>query len=357
MPEPWIMEHLPFTQAQRDALEALGLLAEANPEARQILSMDAAALASGSAALCSTSQEQRAAFGALWALYPALVLLGGVPRLKQLYEEKRIDPHFMWDVLSDLPLWMRNYERQNGRLGLAEYGWLTHALNFRLFRLGRLEYIYNTSRVPARVYRRVRTGELCVLADGGLRFRRDGQLADAGEEARQTQWEERDGAAYGTALLPTGLPEGKPACLPLGEWQRVLSPGDPILEVHIPEGPPLLPAQTQGSLRDAPAFFRKHLGITDARAFTCCSWLMSPALPLLLPGSGIAAFQQLFRAVPYTADDSQIFERVYGRPLTRWEDMPMETRLQRAVGQWYLQGGNCRQMAGFRLMGAEGAVE
>ncbi|MEG0271055.1 MAG: hypothetical protein RR821_12475, partial [Clostridia bacterium] len=85
-------------------------------------------------------------------------------------------------------------------------------------------------------------------------------------------------------------------------------------------------------------------------AFTCGSWLMSPSLPILAPGSHIAAFQQMFHVVPYTVRDNQIFERVYGRPFSIWEDMPMQTHLQRAVRDWYLLGNNCRQMQGVYLL-------
>ena len=339
--------NIAFTREQAQALERLANQAEREPACGEMVARDLSALLSGGHALTATP----ARLAELWpdhpACYPALVLLQAVPQLRERYRAHGIPASILWDTLNDLPLWMSHYERSQGELGLAEYGWLSWHLQFALFRLGRLEYIYTASRVPAYGFRDSR-GALSVLAAAGLRFGRGGALVEADEPGRMSAYTENEQSAVGLPLDEAGRAGGEPVCLCKSRWTRVLAPGDPVLDVHIPEGPRLTPNAVSASLAAAPAFFRERLGRTDMRAFTCASWLLSTALPEMLPGSGVAAFQRRFRVAPYTTSDRQIFERVFGRD--KGDPLPQETALQRAIVQRYLAGGECRNMAGFILL-------
>ncbi|MEG0513396.1 MAG: acyltransferase domain-containing protein [Clostridia bacterium] len=346
-----ILNRLSFTPDQRDALHTLRNITIAQPTAASLLMEDLQALIHSADPLLITSQQaQQTAFASLWELYPALVLLQAIPALEKQYEDCHISLDIMWDALADIPLWVENFQRHTGRPGLAEYGWLTNHLRFRLFRLGRLEYIYNTSRVPAYGYRHRRTGNLCFLAQEKLRYTAAGAIAQEQDECWISRYQRTAMGAAGHLISSKGSVSQETTHLSTEDWALFLSPKDPILDVHIPEGPPLLLETVMQSLESALPFFANKLGITGVAAFTCGSWLMSPSLPILAPGSHIAAFQQMFHVVPYTVRDNQIFERVYGRPFSIWEDMPMQTHLQRAVRDWYLLGNNCRQMQGVYLL-------
>lgn len=45
-------------------------------------------------------------------------------------------------TLKDVNLWIKNYEIQHGTLGLAEFHWLMKHYTGRLFRLGRLQFVF-----------------------------------------------------------------------------------------------------------------------------------------------------------------------------------------------------------------------
>ncbi len=350
-----ILDRMTFTADQRAALAAIDERIDASPEARALYHADASALSAGGEELVSASEARQGAFDALWELYPAYVLLGEAPALREKYHLSGIPEAIFFDTLAGIPLWMNHFERKNGRMGLKQFEWLSWCLRFRLFRLGRLEYIFGVCEMPAYAYVRRDGGDTVVLADSDLPFDNNGRLVKPGETDRRTRIVFAENAVTGRPVLPDGHLAPRDVTLALTQWRRALAPGDPVIQTHIPEGAPLAPESVLDSLARAPAFFERYFH-RRAAAFQCESWLMSPSLAHILPDSNIARFQRLFRSVPFTTRDKQVFERVYGRALTRWEDMPMDTALRRGVAQWYGTGGDCRSMFGFRLIGEEQTI-
>lgn len=282
------------------------------------------------------------------ALYPALVLLSAVEPLEEAYRRAGISGQVLADTLSDIPLWMDNCRAHFGYQGMLEYEWLSNHMRMRLFRLGRLEYIHTRSRVPAYFYRAKADGRLFVFLQEGMKLDADGALSADGVPAVFLD----DGSVVrGHMVDPLGAVCTDMCAVERAGLEQVLCPGDPVLDVHIPEGPPMCPEGITESLDGVPAFFREHCGVTDIRAFTCGSWLMAPGLSQIIPGSNIARFQQRFYRVPYTTRDNQVFERVFGKECTDWTQCAMNSRLQKGVCAWYRRGGNLRQMQGVILLG------
>lgn len=355
LPNEWELNEafalVSFTKAQRRAIESVLFKVNQSLALESLFRKDAANLADphGTEQIEADEEQLAALLGDLAPVYPVLVLLTRVSWLWKEYARLGMDEALLRDALSDIPLWMDHYERHTGRMGLGEYTWLTNHVRMRLFRLGRLEYIFTKSRVPAWFYLSDDSSQCVALADEKLRFDASGQLCPEGfGQAALHTWE--NGVITGYPIDPSGRIENRLISLSASRWQLALAPGDPVLDVHIPEGPPMEPEAISSSLKAAIPFYRDFLGKTEARAFTCGSWLMSPALPQILPFSNLAAFQQRFRIVPYTLRDNQVFERVYGKGFTSWQDMPIETRLQRGVRDWYQSGRNMRQMQGVILL-------
>ncbi len=339
-----------FTSEQRRAVESVSRRINQEPVLERLAQRDAACLADprGPERLEADKDQLAALLGDLADVYPAVILLTRVSWLEGEYARLGISETLLRDALSDIPLWMCNFEKHTGRIGLREYTWLTNHLRMRLFRLGRLEYILTKSRVPAWFYFNGETAQYAALAASGLWFDASGQLCAQGC-GRETVHTCEGGVITGYPIDALGRIQARPLSLRASRWELALAPGDPVLDVHIPEGPPMEPEAVAASLKAAIPFYRDVLGREEERAFTCGSWLMSPALPQILPGSNLAAFQKRFRIAPYTLRDNQVFERVYGRGFTSWEEMPMETRLQRGVRDWYQSGGSMRQMQGVIL--------
>lgn len=83
--------------------------------------------------------------------------------------------------------------------------------------------------------------------------------------------------------------------------QYDLKKGDPVLEVHIPDGGALTEAECDASFAQAREFFAKYYPNYDYKCFTCHSWLLDPKLKgILKEDANILKFQNRFVNV---ADD------------------------------------------------------
>jgi hypothetical protein len=135
-----------------------------------------------------------------------------------------------------------------------------------------------------------------------------------------------------------------------GAWDRVLSPGDPVLEAHIPEGEPMTPESCGDSLRQALEFFPAHFPERRFLGFGCQSWLLNPELAQLLPPtSNLTRFQRevYLYPIPSGGRDGAIF--IFGEdnpdPLTA----PRDTTLRRALLDHAAAGGRWRTSGMFLL--------
>ena len=71
--------------------------------------------------------------------------------------------------------------------------------------------------------------------------------------------------------------------------------GDPIIEIHIPEGEPLLLDKCKSSIQSAGAFFKRYFPEYTYEYYTCHSWLLDEnLLSIIDKNSNIALFQTLF---------------------------------------------------------------
>lgn len=110
-------------------------------------------------------------------------------------------------------------------------------------------------------------------------------------------------------------------------------PGDPCLDVHIPESGPLSPEACDASFRWARAFFPRHFPDEPCPFATCGSWLLDEQLAEYLPAtSNIVRFQRRFQLTPGGRPcDGEIVRFVFRRVDVRLEDLPQRTTLERAI--------------------------
>ena len=135
---------------------------------------------------------------------------------------------------------------------------------------------------------------------------------------------------------PTRLEEPVPS--PSG----LLGPGTPALSVHIAAGEPLDHDAALDSYGQAKTFFKN-----PSPVFVCYSWLLSPALPELLPPeSNILAFQRDYALFGTDEADRQAEERIFGAPRDDFAAYPEGTTLQRRAKAWLLSGKKIPSGAG-----------
>ncbi len=344
-----------FLSAGQDAAlcEALERAAE-DDRIRQAIEQESARLNAGDYCIRTPEEELIDLYGTvLYRMHPVLVLFRKLPELTAEYKLRGIPEKILRDTLSDVRIWMDVCEKQTGFPGLLEYGWLGYHFSFRLFRLGRLQFVYGKNDVPAVVYRHRKSGVVTALCPDGGRYTLCGD--GAGTNGEGGDWQAaltiEEGAVKGSPIHPSGMALNRKVTLDLNEWEKVLCPDDPVLETHIAEGCPLDEEAAALSFEQAPEFFRKYLGIDDIRAFTCGSWLLDDNIAQLQPHGNIARFMRRFYLVPHEdSSDWQTKQRAFGDPDVDILTADCQTSLQKAIRAWYASGRKCRHAKGFILI-------
>lgn len=138
------------------------------------------------------------------------------------------------------------------------------------------------------------------------------------------------------------------------EDQRMAAPGGPglpadapVLNTHIAETGPMIPAACGESFARARPFFARHLG-ADCAVAVCRSWLLDEQLAEYLPAdSNIVRFQRRFHLLPRRGDaDRAVLEFVFHARDPDLAALPRDTTLQRAIVEhlragrhWHVRSG------------------
>lgn len=133
------------------------------------------------------------------------------------------------------------------------------------------------------------------------------------------------------------LVEFRLGCL---EYELVEKNGTREISLHIPSDADLSPAAIDASFAAFRAFMQKFYPDWQGEAWVCDSWMMSPALPHLLPeGSNILAFQRRFEVLSSEEDSLGVLDWVFPPHREISPNLPENTSLQRRMKAWLLAGG------------------
>ncbi|HEY3418663.1 MAG TPA: acyltransferase domain-containing protein [Armatimonadota bacterium] len=292
------------------------------------------------------------ALGATPGWLPAVITISGVPSMLAKHQARGIPREITLDTMDDMERWLRANEARYGVPCFDHLFWLSYHLRGELFRLGRLQFQFGTMYHEVHVFRR--GSELLALSEAGIRFRRDGLVDGTNalfdEEAWTADYSVDDRLTRGHPISPDGYAHPEPVELDLREWREVLSPGDPVLHVHIPAGGKMDHDLCLASYRQALDFFPRYFPDYAFRAFTCSSWLLDSQFARILPAtSNIVQFVQSYYTYPVKSGDEGAFDRVFnGRPVDL-TTAPRDTTLRRAILDFTLAGGRLRGATGFIL--------
>lgn len=117
--------------------------------------------------------------------------------------------------------------------------------------------------------------------------------------------------------------------------------GRRCLSLHIPSDARLTQAELAASLQRAKTFFAEFYPPYAETEILCFSWLLSPALPALLPqGSRILYFQSNFEVLRHDPNADAALEWIFPDKNTPPADLPETTSLQKKVKALLLAGGS-----------------
>lgn len=288
------------------------------------------------------------------SMFPALILISGLPVIKKYYSQKGIPEEIMEHTLSDLNIWIKHHRDVYGEYGLKETSWLINHFTCKIYRLGRLQFIFTKFNGDVRVFEDIYAGDVIAISEEGIEYRKDGQVNGTNnifdtEEPWTSFIEENKKFVRGNPIK-NGVAYKDTITLNRLHLKEVLKNGDLVLDVHIPEGEKLCYDKCLESFRQAVDFFNRYFPHEKFVAFTCESWLLDFQLQNLISDkSNIIRFQRSVHLYPVLSDDEQTFERVFGECVSNDKVSQSYTQLQRAILEYTETGNKMHSGAMFLL--------
>lgn len=208
-------------------------------------------------------------------------------RTEEKYKALGIDEAILLATLYDIVIWTNTHYDMSGIVGLVESSWLWRHLEGCLFKLGRLQFCIAGAEHSFDV------------------MNSDGTLTHVNE-------------------------------------------GDGVVEIHIPEGEPLLASDCLKSLERAEEFISKYFPEHSWQLYTCHSWLLDGELrKLVSPKSNILHFAELFEIISSEPSDAAL-KYIFRRDATRENLYRFEARssLARAMKTHASSGGALNEALG-----------
>jgi len=248
----------------------------------------------------------------------ALIFLSATADVRAKHATMGIPDEITRDTVADVNVALKDYARNHdGALGSDYTNWLINHYTFKLYKIGRLQYILKPFDGNVRVFINDTAGEIILTAKSGVAFRGDG-LIDGQNNifSPETRWlskcDEDDAKVVTNCLFTNGHAVRTPLALDKSVWRVVLESGMNVLDMHIPEGPSLTQSACTESMRAACRFFDHYFSDRPIETFYCGSWLLDAEMQSFLPPlSGIVQFQKLFHIYPEPGSDREFIYRVF----------------------------------------------
>lgn len=286
---------------------------------------------------CKTSTwpdvgDRNPALGYLYLIVAASM----VPAVRGLHEARGIDEAVTRDTCNQVAGFCGNHQvAHSGEPGIlpGQLYWLRHYPAGRLFRVGRFEYMVGEYRHAGPVYRHREHDWTVAFADPNSSYTANG-LERCDSDVSDT-WTpsltEENGRVRGNPVDPRGVALRTVIELSADEWERVLSPGDPVLDLHIPAGGGMTPERAKDSFTRSFGFFERYVTSASLQSIVCRSWIFNTQLEKRMPGSNLADLMRQVYLLPSRGSGRDGLFFVFCRNYDRLEDYPRETRMQRAL--------------------------
>ena len=250
-----------------------------------------------------------------------------------LLKSRKMPPELISESLHKAVGSMHSYERcHDGETGFDLISWAIRFLYGKIFNVGILEFDYLNEYTRDDATFRSAEGRLVTLGH---------------PEQTEDGW-------TGLLFNERGDKTAETVTLSAAEWKCVLKKGDPVMGVHIPRGHHLIPEKVTETLQLGIQFREEHYPDFHPVAITCKSWLMSHELEELLPPeSNILQFSSRFYRLATPNKGRAVFNFVFSLPAGEvdYSKLPENTRLERALKQYYLDGKAVYNMLGLILLG------
>ena len=239
---------------------------------------------------------------------------------------------------------------QKPAFSLMFFLWATTAKNERLFRIGRFNLeILKNSKLNISAFTDDKEN-IKLLADKGVLVHKSGYIlgtakAEDKDGSFETDFCETDDYFEGHEIFnSTATISDKKTRLYKDSWKPFYTPGDDVINIHIPYSESFDAETINKSLQEGKDFLKKHFPELSPSAFYCFSWLLAPELKdFLKPTSKIIGFQDKFSKCPVLCEGADVFYYVFKQPALKLneydiENMPEDNSLRKKIKEHYLSG-------------------
>ncbi len=161
-------------------------------------------------------------------------------------------------------------------------------------------------------------------------------------------FEETPDAFIGYAVNKAGTVPNIKQTFPKSEWSLCMKKDDMIISFHIPKNADFTKENLDSAFEIGAKKMRHYFSQYDIKGVMCASWLVSPQLKdILKPDSKIVSFGERFTPLPQINSGMSVFTNVFPAGITRLEDLPENTSLERALKKLYLDGKYLYTYPGF----------
>ena len=298
------------------------------------------------------------ALGERAGVFYLLLSLAVVPRIRAVHQSRGVPVEVTRATCQDIVIGARRYSAiSDGRLGSERrlLGWHRLVASGDLYRLGRMQYVHRPFRGRLRVFRNRRTDYIIALSQGGIRYDDDGYIVGAGGCADEASgWtsrlDETETTVTGSPVCPEGMAVKPQITLSLDEWSAALSPGDPVLEMHIPEGEPLSLEACGSSMRRALDFFPCYEPDKPFAGIASTSWIFNTQLEdMLSTASNLVRYQRELHLYPVPTNGRAGLYFIFYHDDVDPGSAPRDTTLKRAVLDYLAAGTPLRSGGMFVL--------
>ena len=286
--------------------------------------------------------------GDLSSIFYMVIALAVVPLTRATHERLGVPEAVTRECVSHFNelIWSyRNLHPGEWGLPLRVLYWLRNYTGGILFTLGRMEYMVRPFSGQLQAFRNRETNQVLALAEAGVWFTADGYIdAEAGPDGPPDGWKSRlvvgDETVTGCPISPAGVALRCEVQLPLQIWRRVLAPGDPMLDTHIPAGGGMTLERCEDTMRRALEFFPQYLPDRPFVGFACASWILNPQLAeIYSPTSNMVLWQRELYLLPWSSGGRSGLYFVFGRDDVDPATAPRDTSLRRALLDHLAAGG------------------
>ena len=273
-------------------------------------------------------------------MFPMVVYCANTPIAYAQILARGLDVNDVAGNFASLNSFAQGYRAATGHWGLSGCGWNVICSSEFLNTVGSLRFAPAVIGDRFAVYHNPATGRYLCLAEAGIACGEDG-LLDAEHPAFYTQAHLDGDRLTAHEVTFKGIICRQSVTVSLLEWEKVLGPGDTVLEYHIPTAPGYVPARVLKSFRKGLYYFAEHFPELKIKGFWCYSWLYCPQMEEILGGKKCAILDvfNVLRHVPVDSGADCFHPFVFDVPFsTPVEDLPEDTRLRRGIKRMRLEG-------------------